>query len=184
MLRLFIAVDLPAQLRQEVAALCTAVRGARWVKPHQLHITLRFMGRTPEGELPEIFRRLALVGAPAFRLTLQGTGVFPAAERKPRVLWLGLSPTPPLLMLKREIDRAFADDTPDNNQEFSPHLTLARLGGRPAESLTQFLSRHADYRGAEFEVSCFSIYKSTLHARGAAHELLSTYPLAGICRGQ
>ena len=183
MLRLFLAVDLPAQLRQEVAALCTTVRGARWVKPHQLHITLRFMGRTPEGELPEILRRLATVNAPAFRMAPQGIGVFPSAERKPRVLWLGLSPTPPLVVLKREIDRAFAGDAPDNHQEFSPHLTLARLGGRADDSLTQFLARHADYRGAEFEVSCFRVYQSTLHAHGAAHEILATYPLAGICRG-
>src|ERR1700690_369666 len=94
MLRLFLAVDLPAPVRQEIVALCTEVNQARWVKPHQLHMTLRFMGQTPDDGLAEIRNRLANVQVPAFDLALQSAGVFPgvASTKRARVLWLRLGP--------------------------------------------------------------------------------------------
>jgi 2'-5' RNA ligase len=181
MLRLFVAVDLPASQQQAVAAVCTGVPGARWVKPHQLHITLRFMGQTPEEELPALRHRLEHVKAPSFRMSLRGIGVFPVATRRPRVLWLGLDPAEPLIHLKHEIDRAvgpsLAAHPRDLKQEFSAHLTLARLGGKPDEKLAGFLARHADHQGPGWEVTCFRLYRSTLHPRGAVHEPLATYPL-------
>ena len=188
MLRLFVAVDLPASEQQAVAALCTDVHGARFTKHHQLHVTLRFMGGTPEEDLPLIRQRLALVEAPTFHLALHGVGLFPPGARKPRVLWLGLEPAEPLLRLKSEIDRVL-DAVPvehphEAKREFAPHLTLARLGGRPDESLTRFLARHAAYRGADWKVACFRLYRSTLHASGAVHDTIATYPLSEICREQ
>ena len=188
MLRLFVAVDLPASERHAVARLCTNVHGARWVKPHQLHITLRFMGHTPEEELPAIREQLARVEVPSFELAVQGVGVFPPAARRPRVLWLGVAPREPLARLEREIDRALAaknlapHPAREPARQFSPHLTLARLSGKPDETLTHFLTRHANYRGASHFVESFHLYGSTLHPSGAVHEVLATYPLSPICR--
>jgi 2'-5' RNA ligase len=184
MLRLFVAVDLPASEQQAVAALCTDVRGARWVKPHQLHITLRFMGQTPDEDLPAIRQRLALVEAPSFHLALHDVGVFPAPAQKPRVLWLGLAPPEPLVRLKREIDRALLPHPQEEKREFSPHLTLARLSGKPDESLSHFLAQHGNHRGPDWPVAGFRLYQSTLRSSGAVHELLATYALPEICRQQ
>jgi len=181
MLRLFVAVDLPSPEQQAVATLCTSVGGARWTKPHQLHITLRFMGRTPDDQLPVIRQRLAEVKAARFRLALSGVGVFPAA-RRPRVLWLGLEPAAPLVSLKREIDLALGPDLMadprEEKRDFHPHLTLARFTRRPGESLARFLAQHATYRGTDWEVGCFRLYRSSLHPSGAVHECLKVYPLA------
>jgi 2'-5' RNA ligase len=185
MLRLFVAVDLPPSLQQAVAALCPEVRGARWVKPHQLHVTLRFMGQAPEEELPAIQERLVAVTAPAFALSLHGVGSFPPAARKPRVLWLGLEPQAPLLDLKREIDRNLGDlglPAGAARREFSPHLTIARLAGRPDEGLTRFLAQPADLRGMAWKVEGFRLYRSTLGPGGAVHDVLATYSLGKICR--
>ncbi len=180
MLRLFVAVDLPGAEQQAVAALCTSVRGARWAKPLQLHITLRFMGHTPDDQLALVRQRLATVKVAPFRLALSGAGVFPDA-RRPRVLWLGLEPTAPLVLLKCEIDKALgpelAADAEEEKREFHPHLTLARFTSHPGESLARFLAQHGGHRGAEWGVDCFHLYRSTLHPSGAVHEPVAAYPL-------
>ena len=184
MLRLFLAVDLPPPVQQEVEAMCTQVSKARWVKPHQLHITLRFMGQTPDDALADIRERLARVQAPAFQIGLRGAGIFPAGAdtRRARVLWLALDPKEPLVRLKREIDFHLAVD--GEKQGFSPHLTLARFADKPDPSLTRFISKHVDYRSAVWTVACFQLYRSTLHSSGAVHDVVATYPLADISREQ
>lgn len=182
MLRLFLAVDLPETIRQEVAAMCTQVKSARWVKPHQLHITLRFMGQTPDDDLAKIQERLSRVKAPGFELALRGAGVFPGGGKRARVLWLGLDPTLPLVQLKHEIDACLGPDTQREGQGFSPHLTLARFTEKPDATLTQFLSRHQSYSGPRWPVACFKLYQSTLLSNGAVHGLVATYALAEFNR--
>ena len=184
MLRLFLAVDLPDPVRHEVAALCTQVHQARWVKPHQLHITLRFMGQTPDEALAHIRDQLARVHVSSFDLALRGAGIFPGGEshRRARVLWLGLDPVEPLVHLKHAIDACLGPDL--ERASFSPHLTLARFTERPDATLTQFLSQHQAYRSAHWPVACFHLYKSTLQSSGAVHEVVETYALARICREQ
>jgi 2'-5' RNA ligase len=180
MLRLFLAVDLPDPVRHEVMAMCTQVNQARWVKPQLLHITLRFMGQTPQGALAEMRDRLTSVQAPAFDLALQGAGVFPGGTsgKRARVLWLGLDPAKPLVHLKHAIDNALGPDTERPDREFSPHLTLARFTESTDPTLTRFLSQHQAYHGERFRVACLKLYQSTLHSSGAVHEVLATYPLA------
>lgn len=182
MLRLFLAVDLPDRVRQEVVAMSTQVNNARWVKPHQLHITLRFMGQTPDDALARMVERLARVQFPAFALALRGTGIFPggASARRARVLWLGLDPAEALVDLKHAIDACLGPDA--ERAGFSPHLTLARFTNSPDPTLMQFLARHQPYRSAPWTVACFHLYKSTLAPSGAVHEVVATYPLVELCR--
>lgn len=180
MLRLFVAVDLPAELRDEVAGLRIPVTGARWANPKQLHITLRFLGATAEDALPDVQARLATVSQRAFRLRLCGTGVFPEARagqpgKPPKVLWLGLEPAHDLARLKRAVDTALAADA--EAQPFAPHLTLARFSARPDPTLSGFLSKFQGYTSAYGWVRSFHLYQSTLRREGALHACVASYPL-------
>jgi 2'-5' RNA ligase len=206
--RLFIAVDLAPELRQEIAAMCTGVRDARWAKPHQLHITLRFLGDVADDAVPDVHRRLAQVKVPDFHLCLRGVGVFPEARtgQRPRVLWLGIEPTDRLAELKRAIDRALGVDGKASKREaFSPHLTLARFSktiekrtlegsfespagerrrAKPAcahatdSTLLDMLAQHRGYRSATWHVTCFKLYQSSLHSSGSVHTSIQAYQLA------
>jgi RNA 2',3'-cyclic 3'-phosphodiesterase len=180
MLRLFIAVDLPAELRPVVARLLQGIGGARWTRPEQLHITLRFLGDTPEDQLDDLRARLRQVRTPHFELTLRGTGVFPpVGGRKPaRILWLGLDPPEPLQTLKHAVDGVLGPDPETAKRGFSPHLTLARFPTRPRNDLDTFLGEHAGFDGDRFVVSDFHLYRSTLRPQGALHEIVESYPLA------
>ena len=179
MLRLFIAVDLPAELRPAIARLCQGIGGARWTRPEQLHITLRFLGDTAEERLAALRACLREVRAPRFELALRGTGVFPPpGARKPaRVLWLGLDPPESLCALKDAVDRVLGADAEAANRGFSPHLTVARFSIRPRHDLDRFLAEQAGFDGGRFMVSGFHLYRSTLRPEGALHEIVESYPL-------
>jgi 2'-5' RNA ligase len=191
MLRLFIAVDRPAELRDHVAGMMDHVRNARWVNVKQLHITLRFLGDRPEADLPGIQRRLASIRHEAFRLRLHGAGVFPEARehsrpKPPKVLWLGIEPATELARLKSAVDAALssgADDLGQNEKHdekktFSPHLTLARFSALPDRTLSDFLVRQLDYASTDWWVTDLHLYQSTLRREGAIHARLASYPLA------
>jgi 2'-5' RNA ligase len=179
MLRLFIAVDLSAELRSVVTRLCQGIAGARWTRPEQLHITLRFLGDTPEGQLDDLRARLRQVCTPHFELALRGTGVFPPeGGRKPaRVLWLGLDPPEPLQALKYAVDEVLGPDPETAKRGFSPHLTLARFPNRPRHDLDRFLAEHSGFDGGCFVVTDFHLYRSILRPEGALHEMVESYPL-------
>jgi 2'-5' RNA ligase len=179
MLRLFIAVDLPAELRPAVARLCQGIGGARWTRPEQLHITLRFLGDTPEEQLDDLRARLRQVRVPQFELAMRGTGVFPPAgtRKPPRVLWLGFDPAEPVQALKRAVDGVLGPDPETAKRGFSPHLTLARFPTRPSRDLDIFLDEHAGFDGGHFGVGNFHLYRSTLRPEGARHEIVESYLL-------
>ena len=179
MLRLFVAVDLPAKLRPAVAGLAQGIGGARWTRPEQLHVTLRFLGDTPEDRLGDLRARLRQVRMPGFELALRGTGVFPTAgTRKPaRILWLGLDPPEPLQALKYAIDAVLGPDPETSKRGFSPHLTLARFPTRPCHELDHFLAEHAGFDGGSFLANSCHLYQSTLRPQGALHEIVESFPL-------
>ncbi|MCU0505323.1 MAG: RNA 2',3'-cyclic phosphodiesterase [Chloroflexi bacterium] len=135
--RLFIAVPVPDGVRDRVGSVVEtaradagAPRGVRWVGPDGLHLTLRFLGATPEGRVTDAASAVAEAArfAPQpFEVRLDGTGTFPGASA-PRVLWLGIDAGgAELAALARALDASLAArGWPSDPRPFRPHLTLAR----------------------------------------------------------
>ena len=67
-MRLFVALDLPAALRQRLSFMAGGLPGARWVSPENYHVTLRFIGELPGWRAEEVDAALAAVRAPGFTL--------------------------------------------------------------------------------------------------------------------
>ncbi len=88
MIRLFVALELPADLRRRMGQISTGVRDARWVDEENLHLTLRFIGEVEDCWVEELVSALEVVESPAFPLTLSGAGHFESRKRV-RVLWIG-----------------------------------------------------------------------------------------------
>ena len=91
--RLFVALDLPAPVTDEIAAICHGLNGMRWVSPDNLHLTLRFIGEVPPSVTLEVEEALAEIDAAAFSFALVGIGHFESAGR-PRAVWLGVEADP------------------------------------------------------------------------------------------
>lgn len=145
-LRTFVAIELPAEARAAIAAAQAELRGAlgdragsvRWVNADGAHLTLKFLGDTPESAVPgvEAALRAALTGTAAFDLRTGALGCFPSG-RAPRVLWLGLDgDLAPLTEARDAVEAAIAPlGWPTEARPFAPHLTLGRL--RPEASLAE-----------------------------------------------
>jgi 2'-5' RNA ligase len=127
--RLFVAIDLPDAIKQQLLDLQTHIPTARWTKLEQMHLTLRFIGEVPDEQVAPIKSSLATVTASPFELTLRNVGHFPPGKRTlPRVLWVGIDKQPALNDLHQQIESALSQlgFKPDN-KSFSPHITLAWL---------------------------------------------------------
>ena len=129
--RLFVALDLPAPVTDEIAAICHGLNGMRWVSPDNLHLTLRFIGEVPPSVTLEVEEALAEIDAAAFSFALVGIGHFESAGR-PRVVWLGVEADPGLAELRKKIDRRLrAVGVKLDHHDFRPHVTLGRTRGVP-----------------------------------------------------
>src|SRR5579871_5306281 len=102
MIRLFVALDLPQDVRERLLALGGGVPGARWSGAEQLHLTLRFIGEGNENVAHDIDDALITIRAPAFALELSGVGEF--GGRNPRALWAGVKSSDALLHLQRKVE--------------------------------------------------------------------------------
>ena len=135
-MRLFAAVNLPADLRQAIHAAAAPLRGAdlpvKWVDADGVHLTLKFLGNVVAERLPELSAALdrACEGMRGFAVGLQGFGAFPSAAHA-RVLWLGCESAPPLELLQHAVEREYAAlGFPLEGRPFQPHLTLGRARTR------------------------------------------------------
>ncbi|MBT1073898.1 RNA 2',3'-cyclic phosphodiesterase [Geobacter grbiciae] len=178
-MRLFVAIDLPDEVKRSVADICRGVPGVRWLPPDQLHLTLRFIGEEDDAVAAAIRRGLAEITSPPFPLSLQGVGCFPS-PRRPRVLWVGLSGGAPLQQLQQKVEAAVvAAGILAEERPFSPHITLARLREHREGDVAPFLARNASFHCEPFTVDAFHLYSSILAAKGAIHRHEASYPLAG-----
>jgi 2'-5' RNA ligase len=177
-MRLFVAIDFPGIIKDQLVRLQTDIPTARWSKPHQMHLTLFFIGETER--VPAVKEALAEVESPSFRLTLTGTGRFPKDGRQPpRVLWAGIQLHPALMALQKQVTTALtgigfiAEDRP-----YSPHVTLARLQTeRPLRQVDAFLSEHRAFQTEPLPVTEFVLFSSVLLPEGPRYKREAVYSL-------
>lgn len=175
--RLFVAIDLPIEVRDRINGICRDLPGARWVPTDQLHLTLRFIGEVDDAVFTAIREALATVRGRAFAAAVQGVGHFPPGKH-PRVLWVGFVGAEALLSLQDSIERTVvAAGIPPEGRKFSPHITLARLKETPAGKVEAFEARCRTMASDPFPVTEFHLYSSTLSNKGALHRREASYPL-------
>ena len=122
MIRLFVAIRPPAEIRARLLAAMGGVRGARWQSEEQLHLTLRFIGEVDRHRAEDVDAVLAGVRQPGFEIALDGLGAF---ERRgePTALWAGVSPQEPLRALHKKVDQAIArTGLAPERRVYTPHI--------------------------------------------------------------
>jgi len=177
MVRLFVALELPDDVRERLAILAGGVPGARWTAPESLHLTLRFIGEVEEHRLCEADAALGFVEVEPFPLTLSGVGQFGSGGR-PRSLWVGVAECPALFQLQARVASALARaGLPADERKFSPHITLARLRDTPIERIGRYIAANNLVRIGPFVVSRFALFESVRSRSGGSHyQLLRHYP--------
>ncbi len=187
-MRLFVALEIPAAVRDNLAAQIKELRDLstsladkrpRWVRPENLHVTLKFIGEVEPAKLDVIRGALSEIRSDApVDLQFLGLGFF-SEEKYPRVLWAGLNASANLPMLARDIDRALeAQGIARDKRAFTPHLTLARF--EPAglhEKLRTAIQKNSEREFGSFQAREFHLIESKLKPTGAEYASLAAFPL-------
>ncbi|NTW57773.1 MAG: RNA 2',3'-cyclic phosphodiesterase [Nitrospirae bacterium] len=176
-MRLFIAIELPDEIKQGIAGIQEQLRKAGaiagWTRPEGIHLTLKFLGEVPEAKAQEIMQALdaAVKGTGKLSLTVEGTGMFPNVKN-PHVLWIGVGgDIERLAGLQASIEDAM-DKVGFEREErkFSPHLTLARIKfPKPRDNWQQKIVGMKDVKLGGFEAGHVSLMKSELKREGAVY---------------
>ncbi|HSD48349.1 MAG TPA: RNA 2',3'-cyclic phosphodiesterase [Actinomycetota bacterium] len=179
-LRLFVAIDLPEDVRALVADGVAPLRErfprARWVPTHNQHVTLKFLGTTWPRLVDRVIHTVGEVAAAhaPFETRVAELGAFPSARRA-RVLWVGLEdPGARLAKVASALDDALAEDFRPEKRAFTPHLTVARFD--PPVRLEDDLSQ-IGLESRAFGVGWLVVYRSHLQRPAAVYETLATFPL-------
>jgi 2'-5' RNA ligase len=179
-LRLFIAINLPHDVRSEIIAATSTLRDCTpelvWVTEARLHLTLKFLGDVDVERVSALQAALAGVAGRHRELlmTFGGISAFPNFRRA-RVVWLAVGNDPRLELLYHEIERAYDKlGIQVEGRTFRPHLTLARVQSVVPDDRLRLLARTAkriDYRG-ECIVRTIDLMQSELLSAGPAYTTL------------
>jgi RNA 2',3'-cyclic 3'-phosphodiesterase len=176
-MRLFLGIDLPAEIEDHLGFVGGGIPRARWEEREKLHVTLRFIGEVDGGTKRRLEDALEQVRHPPFSLAVAGVGFFPPGG-KPRIVWAGLDDAAPLHELHARIERALLGaGLPPEGRRFTPHVTLARLHDSPQGKVIEFLQHHALLRTSTFDVRAFQLYSSVLSPGGSKYRIEHHYRL-------
>ena len=185
-MRLFVALQIPDSIRNDYGKLIDDLRRLdakatpkkpKWVRPENLHVTLKFIGHTDAAKLDAIRMALAKVRSPEeIHLHFRNIGFFPSAKR-PRVIWGGMESSENLAPLAQAVDEQIAPlGFPAEERAFTPHLTLARLDPPGiAPELRAAIEKHVARDFGELHSSEFHLIESKLKPSGAEYTTLQSF---------
>ncbi len=177
-MRLFVALDLPDEVKDQLSGLAGGLPGMRWVPRANYHLTLRFIGETPPFRAEEVDEALSAIRARPFALRLLAPGIF---ERNGQVQSLHVTAerTEELAHLQGKIETALQRaGFPAEKRRFAPHVTLGRAGAVPVPKLVAFLQAHSLFRAPEVTVERFTLFSSVLGKEASHYTPEVDYPLA------
>jgi len=186
-MRAFIAVDISEETRAAAEKLINTLRdtGAdvKWVRPRNLHITLKFLGNISADEAERVSARLGEVAGEfgEFGFSVSGVGAFPDI-RRPRVIWMGISNGERLLRLAKDVEQAMeAEGFRPERRPFSPHITIGRTRSpRGIDKLTGELVKYRVTGFGSHRVHSINLVQSLLKKEGAEYRVVFAAPLRRI----
>ena len=182
MMRLFVAVDIEAAVLERLAVVQQTLRQAakltgrdvKWVRPEQMHLTLKFLGPVPSEDVPRV---CAMVQETAgrfagFELTCKGVDVF---GRPARVVWAGVDGGTTLAALQRQVDERLTQaGFAAENRAYAAHLTLCRVKTASAgTALAAAIEPFKDELFGTAWVDSVAVYESRLSSEGPEYNVVS-----------
>lgn len=151
-----------------------------WVKPNNVHITLKFFGETEESRIDKIVSGLSDIANNhnRFSFDLKNAGIF-GSHYKPRVVWFGVDGIQKIESLANDIlDEMDELGFEKDRQNFVPHLTIGRI--KYTDNKTLFQQTIEKYKSINIQsqtVDRFYLIESFLHSSGPVYEILEEFPL-------
>ena len=181
MIRLFVGLEIPEKVKEQLISLDKNLAGALWKSEDKLHLTLSFVGNVEEPVAEELVRELRFIRFPAFHLSLKEIGYFATGDI-PHHLWAGVDEDKALRELQEKIEGAVRKlGLGDRDKfKFHPHVTLAKLQGASLSDVMSYISKNNLFHSELFLVESFCLFSS--HAKeageGKYYQIEEQYPLA------
>jgi RNA 2',3'-cyclic 3'-phosphodiesterase len=176
--RLFVALELPEQLREGIVAWQREALGdpaLRPVRPESLHMTLVFLGYHPEKEIERIADAALGVDARAPEIRLEPEPVGVPRGKRPRLFALD-APSEGAVELQSQVERRLVEERfyEPEKRPFWPHLTVARVrpekrGSRKPALVESTLGRLPEQLFRPFSAVRLTLYRSHLRPQGAEY---------------
>ena len=179
-IRTFIALELPPAVISLLAKVQENLKSmkfrAKWVRPENIHLTLKFLGNINPGDIDKIGGAMmaAVDDFAALTLVARGIGVFPGIKR-PRVIWVGLGGQIQLLFAMQRVleDNLAALGFKKEKRQFKGHLTLGRFRQSVnPNTIRRVLQEFGNLASEEFTARRVIFYKSDLKPTGAVYSQL------------
>ncbi len=181
--RAFFAFEIPDAVRTRLEAAREGVRralpAARWTRPEGWHLTVKFLGERPRGELERLACDIGprVAGCGVVTAALAGGGFFPSPAR-PRVAWVGGSAAGANPVVETVEKAAVQAGLPAERRPWAVHLTMARLQTRwPGDAVDRYLEWAHDLEAMRFVCSEVVLFESRLQPGGAVYTALERIPL-------
>jgi 2'-5' RNA ligase len=175
-MRTFIAIELSSELKQHLGdiarQLCRCDVTAGWVKPENLHLTLKFLGDIDDIQVPRLTAKISQLAQQhgAFTANLKGFGFFPSPQR-PRILYVSIQEQIPFKQLVQHLDSLLEPLGFAPEQHFTPHITLARI--KNFKNLERLRQRLDDMPFRQtFSFNAVTLFSSTLYTDGVRYQIL------------
>jgi 2'-5' RNA ligase len=182
MYSLFVSLELPQPVKDQLSVLCNGLPGAMWLDVDQFHLTVRHIGRVDGGVFADVRDALATVKAEPVEIELDGVGFFPP-KRHPQSLWVGVRKSEELTRLRSRVDSVLKNcELEPEGRKFSPHVTLAHFSGGNVRSdkpnhMAEYLARTSLFKTEPFVVDQFGLYSGARSNHGPIYRLESDYAL-------
>ncbi|MEK6598961.1 MAG: RNA 2',3'-cyclic phosphodiesterase [Deltaproteobacteria bacterium] len=176
-IRTFIAIELPAKiidgLKEIQDELKDGTNKVTWVKPENIHLTIKFLGDIEADKIDSIVGLLegAAAKSRSFDISAKGVGCFPTIDN-PRVLWVGIEEgNVNMAALYNNIEDALsAIGFAKEERPFKPHLTLGRIKFlKDKKGLKERIERFKDITLGQYMVDSICLFQSRLTPEGAVH---------------
>lgn len=165
-MRLFLGIELPQEIKTKISKM-TGIMGshAGWVHPHDLHLTLLFIGESSRMDLHEIIQRFEKIRQKKFFIQVTGPDFF-----RRRILFMKIQPCLELKELKKKIDTEFYLWRDLQSREFVPHITIKRWQRHEFEDLKKLVQSFQWYPES-FEVKYLTLFESRLDNHQRYHPI-------------
>ena len=183
-IRSFIGIDLSDEVKGRFSDIQAEfkkiheLQSVKYVDPHIIHITLKFLGNITSSEVSNISQNLKIIKFRPFEIQFKGLGVFPSKKRI-RIVWIGINDADNLTNLYDLISSKLPDRFSENRL-FKPHITLARVKRfNPLEMslLSQKVEQLSEIDAGTFKVNAFQLKRSTLTPKGPLYETIEEVEL-------
>jgi 2'-5' RNA ligase len=179
-IRTFIALELPPSVISMLGKVQEDLKlmglRAKWVRPENIHLTLKFIGNINPEDIDMIGGAMkdAVDDFTAIDLVAGGVGVFPGIKR-PRVIWVGLGgQIQSLFAMQRVLEDNLASlGFKKEKRPFKGHLTLGRFRQTVnPNTIRRIMREYANLSSEEFTVRRIILFKSDLRPTGAVYSRL------------